>query len=335
MPRPELTHLDPFPKAFENYYNANFELKPSMVFANSFLKAKLLSTSSNPERALIGKDHWLFFGGHYIDDYTGVKIYSDAELKKIKTEMHRRAMYARAKNSEAKLYLVPIPNKHTIYPEKLPFSATKIREFTKTDQVISLFQNDTLVKIIDIRGDLLNHKKERTLYYQTDNHWNNFGSYIGYKKIITTIQKDFPTIKPEDMDDYNIDSSKVLVGGEAQLLNAGEIFHEPKFTCKRKTKPAAREGIRMHYPAPPDFEYSYDYEIPLQTLNPQMPVALIIRDSFTDFNIRLFAENFNRSYFIFDAWKYKAHFNMIDDQKPKVVLYMIVENNLDRLLDNE
>jgi hypothetical protein len=66
-----------------------------------------------------------------------------------------------------------------------------------------------------------------------------------------------------------------------------------------------------------------------------MPDALIIRDSFTDFNIRLFAENFNRSYFIFDAWKYKAHFNMIDDQKPKVVLYMIVENNLDRLLDNE
>ena len=87
------------------------------------------------------------------------------------------------------------------------------------------------------------------------------------------------------------------------------------------------------YLSPKGFPYTDDYEIQMQTGDTTLPNAIIIRDSFTDALLPFLAEGFNRSTFIFDAWEYGNNFNIIEIEKPQIVIYIVLESNLNSLLD--
>lgn len=327
----DIRHLDSYPKQYEDYFDLSFQMKPWMVGLNSRFKMQTFNLSPHPDKVIVGKDRWLFIAGDKMDAYRGVQLYTPDELEKIKKQMHRRAAYAKEKFG-TKMYFVILPLKQSVYPEYLPMSAQKLRDTTKYDQVMKLFENDSLVKLIEVKQELLDAKSSHLLYYKTDNHWNDIGGYVAYKKIASVLQKDFPAVQPAGLDRFLMDSTQVAVGGEARMLNVGDWLHEYKYEYNPGSLAKAKEGAKRGYPPTEGFPYPWDYEIVRTTGDSLLPDALIFRDSFTDALLPFLAENFNRSVFIFDAWQYKANFDMVDTEKPDVIIYITIETDLDAYL---
>jgi hypothetical protein len=194
---------------------------------------------------------------------------------------------------------------------------------------------DTLVRVIDVRDELFKNKSAHVLYYKTDNHWNDIGGYYAYRKVVTEIHKDFEMVNAVEASRLVLDSLKPLIGGEAQLLNVGEIYNESKYDYNPGPRTLAHPAAKKGYPSPEGFMYAYDFEIVMETNNVQLPDALIIRDSFGDALLPFLAESFNRSVFIFDSWYYGPNREIVKEEKPEIVLCMVMESNLESLLKNE
>ena len=139
-PKLNVNRLDPFPKAFEDYFDRTFELKPWLVGLNSKLKIRGLGVSPCPDKVIIGKNGWLFLGGKHIEEYQGANLFTDDELIKIKERLDARALHAKEKTG-AKLYFAILPLKHTIYPEYLPFFVRKMKPITRAEQLFSYLKN--------------------------------------------------------------------------------------------------------------------------------------------------------------------------------------------------
>ncbi len=333
-PKLAINHLDPFPKLYENFFDKRLELKPWLVSLNSKLKIKALGVAPNPDKVIMGKSGWLFLGGNKIAEYQGTNLFTNNELKKIKDRLDARAIRAKEKFG-SKLYFAIIPLKHAVYPEYLPLFVRKVKEITRADQLFSYLGNDSLITMIDVKEDLINAKSSHLLYYKTDNHWNEIGGNIAYKKIASVLHKDFPAINPTGTDLMIMDSSQNAGGGEAIMLNAEDWYHELKYDYSPGPQCKAKDAQRRGYRPPDGFPYPWDYENVRITSDSTLPDALIFRDSFCDALLPFLAENFNRSVFIFDAWQYKANYDMVDAEKPKVILYIAIESELDALLKYE
>ena len=333
-PRFDIKRLDGFPKNFENYFDDRLEIKPWLVSVNSNMKIRLLGVSPVPEKVIIGSDGWLYMGGKTNDEYRGSILFTNAELLDIRKKLDGRAAYYRDKYG-AVTYFFIAPLKHTIYPEYLPKSVQKINTTTRFDQVMGILEGDTIVHTLDLRQELIKNKSGHLLFYKTDNHWNDIGGYIAYQKMASLIRIQFPQIPQLEPGIFRLDSNVNLIGGEAEMMNAGNLFSEKRFDYYPTEKCKAQLMPKHGYPTPYGFPFPNDYEIQMQTGDSSLPNALIIRDSFGDALLPLLSENFNRSVFIFDAWEYGINRKIFEAEKPDLVIYIILESNLDFLLNYE
>jgi len=334
VPRIILNRLDAYPKQFEDYFDNSLEIKPFLVTANSELKVRALHVSPDPEKIVLGRHGWLFMGGRHVDQFRGTNLFSAAELVSFKRILDNRAIYAREKYG-SRFYFLLAPLKHTIYPEFLPSSVKKVTGKTRYDQVLELLKNDTLIRTVDLRTDLLKLKSSHILYYKTDNHWNDIGGWIAYNRIYQLLHEDFHNIPMTDKSIFVMDSSETLVGGEAAMMNAGETYSEQRFDYKVTERCKAKEGPKHGYKAPPEFPWPDDFEHLKFTGDTSLPNALIIRDSFTDAILPFLEENFNRSVYIFDSWHYRSNREVLENEKPQVVMYIVLESNLNALFETE
>ncbi len=193
--------LDPVPKLYEDYYNDHFSLRNQLVHLKSLLIAKTLNKSPMPEFAIFGKDDWIYLVDKELDTYRGKNLLKQADMDKISNEMIRRKKYLDYKNIS--LYFVIIPTKYTIYPEYLPNNIDKLSRTNSTDLVKdALFKSG--IDVLDLRDELIHFKSEDLLYYKTDNHWNDLGSFYASKIIIDKIKKDYLNIPTLNLDNYSI-----------------------------------------------------------------------------------------------------------------------------------
>lgn len=332
-PKPEwdISHLDPFPHNFEKYFNENIGYTDHALAINGNFKLNILKVSPNQSKVLVGKDNWLFVVGKPLNDYRGINLLSKEEINTLAGILHDRAVRLKAQGGT--FYFAIIPNKHRAYSEYLPNNVVKAVGLTVFDQVVEGLKSDSLIHLIDLRKPIENTKPEHILYYKKDNHWNDIGAFIGYKSIIENIQKKFKQVSPVLFDSYTIDTSRKLVGGEALQIGVDNLIDENRVMLKPKFKLLSHPGIKQNYPAPKDFPYLDDFEISKAVDDPTLPTAVIIRDSFTDFMLSYFSENFSKSTFIFDNWEYKENRNIIEKEKPNIVLVVIIEQNIGRILE--
>lgn len=228
------------------------------------------------------------------------------------------------------------PVKPNIYDEYLPPFIRKVNPQTRLDKLKEALSGDTLVRFVDVRDALREGKQYHQVYYKTDNHWNDYGAYYAYRSLAKAIIRDFPGGKHISLDDLQLDTTKYmeLGGGEAMMLQGGAEFREP-FVRLRPRSPRAKPVKEKKYTPPAGFAYADSYEIAYENPHASLPSAVIIRDSFSDFMMQYFSEDFKRSVMIFDNWEYKANENIIENEKPQVVILELIETNLDKLLDSE
>ena len=62
------------------------------------------------------------------------------------------------------------------------------------------------------------------------------------------------------------------------------------------------------------------------------PKLMIVSDSFGEYILELLSERFSKSVKIWDNWEYKLNEDIVEKEKPDVMLLVIHEQNLKNLL---
>lgn len=224
-----------FPKQYEAYYNDNFGFRSWLIHTGGKIKYYLFNSSSL-ETVSIGKDNWMFLNGSFyaiIPDLTKSNLYSQDELKQaVKGWEDRKHELA---TDSIEYYKAFWPDKHYIYPEFMPFNMQLLNKDTiaRCDQAIQyLEQKKSDVKIIDVRQELLNEKKNHTLYLKHDSHWNAYGGFIAYTKLLKQMEIKFPELKPHPLEDFNVTWYEETAGDLVNMLGVKSTELKPNFSLK-------------------------------------------------------------------------------------------------------
>ena len=330
FPEFNIQHLDPFPGQFDNFYRDHFHFRGELLELNKYVKLKIYKESPHPA-VIIGKRGWLYTN-KYINSYTGRKIFSSQELTDFNKMYTRRSEWLR--NHGIKNYIVIIPTKFNVYPEYLPKSIFRERLINEKKQFIEAVSAIDNLRVIDLEPYLLNKKKESAIrsYHITDQHWNEYGAFLAYAKIIEEIHNDFPEVPLVNEDDFIIDS--ILVPGRelAKTILIEMEVNEMDVTVKAKEKKSVRFMPENIYPVPEKFPYKKDFQLHYKTPDNNLPKILVFRDSYTNAMLHLLPESFSETVLIWDNWGYRLNENIVEKEKPDIFLTLIIESNLPFIL---
>ena len=323
-PWPAFALTSSFPPDFERAFADRFGGRDALIRMHhaSLLEFFGVSALTTVLPGSAGWYYWLGEDGTSLDrHYRGVADFPKTYVDSTVAELIRRNDWLSARGIA---YVVAIvPEKFTIYPEFLPAWVAKSAQPSPYDSVVAGLQGSR-VAFIDLRPALRAAKARDRVYYQTDSHWNYNGALIGYDAIMREAQRLLPAnrmskIVPAQRPTYNpgIDFySGDLIGmlglprliREDDVAPLGKILADTSSRCAKRVDP----------PSAPDVEtYVCD--------RPELPRAIVYRDSMAIPLIPMLAENFSRVIFVTGRNLDPA---LIDRENPDIVIEEMVERAL-------
>ena len=184
----DFENLGEYFSSYETYFNDNFGFRSNLIGLNSKVDVNLFKQSSNSQ-VIIGTNDYLYFKDE-MPDYHKTNLLTDDEIDiiankvaKFQKDLAKRDIY----------FLISLaPNKSTIYPEFVGIEPTNPTATSNLDRLQKAFDKHK-VNYIDLKSELLKHKKENELYYKKDTHWNSIGSNIGANLYLSKLNKEFGT----------------------------------------------------------------------------------------------------------------------------------------------
>ncbi|MBI5142840.1 MAG: hypothetical protein HZA20_11730 [Nitrospirae bacterium] len=325
--RPGIGAVLKFRREFEKYFNDNFGFRNELVRLNGAAHIRLAGISPT-QRVIVGKDDWLFYDdpndGVSLKDFRGEASFTKEELRRIGDKF--AAINDRLNAGNISFMVVIAPNKHTVYPEKLPSSSlTRRGRITRADQV-----REALIAagidVVDLRDKLLSGKGRYPfpLYLLTDTHWNSLGAFLGYEEIMTRIGNRHPVVAPMQLDDFAMNShANGGTGDLAGFINVKGLMRDTVMSLKPQTALRAK-SVKVDYES-----MTGRKSVASEVDDPRLPRLIMFRDSFADALIPYLSENFSRSVYI---WKPVIDFSVIGREQPDIVIYEVVERYLGSLL---
>jgi|GEM_PF-1612633 len=324
FPTLENNNIFKFFSDFDTYYSTKFNGRSMYYSAISGFKYNVFRTSAKRESVLVGKDDFLFLGNNasnIIDETLGLDLFSDKEIKKIQKRISRNRNWMNKNNIQ--FYMMVAPNKHTIYSEKLPFRVDTDQR-TKIDQIADMVNDTKNVTWIELEENLMRAKKRGLLYHKTDTHWNTFGAYFAYRKIMNVLNEDFPgEFKPVPLKNMKRHKHERTMLGLARMLDYP--IHETTNEVKIKNMRSKKQTPKLNMKDKKNAKTELRFKAPKKKRK-----AVIIRDSFSSALVGFLKEHFEEVVFI---WKPRLNKDIILKEKPDIVIYEIVERNVDNILD--
>jgi hypothetical protein len=322
-PPPRLTfkQLNNFSKSSDAYVNDRFGLRQQLVQLNSRLRYSLGVSSSKD--VVIGSDGWLFYTDHKLmEQHTGANVFTTAELENwvARVEAMRNWLERRG----IAFYVLVVPDKNSVYPEKLPQYPRPPGAVTRFDQLAERLRGSNLA-FIDPRAALLAAKATgQDVYTPGDTHWTELGAFITYRLLMERIHARFPGVEALTLNDFKAGRGVPMASDLARLLALeGEI----PYTVERLTplKPS-------HQVKPMAVTMRPGWPWPLNEMKNDLdgrPRLLVFGDSFTSYVLG--------PYFLYETFRdpvYTNHnggtFNLalVDEFKPDIVLMQVAERYL-------
>ncbi len=168
--------------------------------------------SLHPEMTVVGQDGYFFLGNRYnkvLDRSVGTKNASPKEISLLTKSAEQLMNLVRA--YDGTMAFVIAPNKHSIYPEKLP-ADLNVPDRTQTDDIIEALQNRD-VPTLDLRQPLRAAKEKGQVYELTGTHWTRSGGALAYEKTMAFLSE---RLQPElQIVDYELNE---VVGPSLGLM---------------------------------------------------------------------------------------------------------------------
>jgi alginate O-acetyltransferase complex protein AlgJ len=325
--KPTFDFRQPFSylQSYEDYYNDHFSFRTRWVRWNNLLTYRLFHVSATP-RVVIGKQGWLFLGNagpffNEVDYFRNLKPFTARELRFWQVALEERRAWLKRRGIRY-LFMVA-PNKSTIYPEFMPDSVKKINSRSRLDQLIAHLRKHSKVNVLDLRPALVEAKKIRPAYNQTDTHWNDWGGYVAYCEIIKHLQQDFHFIRPRALQDFQIRQKAFHDGDMALMLTLPDVFWEKQWQLVGKAPLQARV-TRVS---------DQDLRDKMATMSVHvcaagpLPAALMVHDSFANQMKQFLSEDFSKIVFIWN-WALNFFDEIIEKEGIKIVIDEMVEYSL-------
>lgn len=312
-----------FPRDYVFYFNSHFGFRRPLMSSYAHLKAHGIAVSDSGT-VIIGKDAWLYFGGeNVIDDFRGMKPFTDAELERWAKLLVARRDWLRARNIPY-VFLVA-PNTHTIYPEHLPSWIVRSGRPTRLAQLSAYLKQHTDVDVVELAPALLAAKQNEQVYYRTDTHWNMLGAFVVYQQISAWMKTQFPAWRSFGRDDFVRTETPGWHGGLAYALGAPDLGVETRVDL------VPREPVEIRTDgAPLPRDETYD----AWTIRPvvvrecdtgEIPRAVIFRDSQMAAPAQYLSRHFRRAVLV---WDNRFDPATIERERPNVVIQEVVERTL-------
>lgn len=241
--KPDFSLNKDFARDYEAYYSDNFGLRNHLINWGGTFRTKLFKSSMHPELVQFGKKDWLFYNrmkGKIYKSYSHTNLLCADTLKQVVDKWEGNKMRYEALGSK---YLLAFwPNKHTIYPENLPWvMQMQIKDtISLVDQLEKyLKETNSPIKLLDVRPTLLKAKKDFRIYHKFDTHWNDYGAFLAYRDFFIK-NEEVLGIAPKSKEDFDISWSDYNRGDLIQMLgveNDGYFMESnPTFVIKKDNK---------------------------------------------------------------------------------------------------
>ncbi len=164
------------------------------------------------------------------------------------------------------------------------------------------------------------------VYYKTDTHWNRLAAFRVYQGMIKRFAKKFPNVgEPLRVDDFEVSIINEGSGDLSGIMNANEFMQRTVYHFipkSHKLSGMAKNGEKMKG----ENGYIYYNSDQLE----EKPRMLMYRDSYTQYLHPYLSEHFS-----FNSYAWTREFNMerVDQDKPDIVVYEMMERFMDEMLN--
>lgn len=172
-----------------DYFSDNFAFRQELATADAIWKSKLFKTSNN-EKAVVGKNEWLYFNGS-LNDYFGRDLLNEREIYASAKTISLMQEYAHSCGCE--FVFTVAPNKNTLYPDNMPDNYLAAEGDTNIEHLrdeLKIMKTDAGEEInyVDLQAAFLS--KDEVLYHKWDSHWNNKGAVLACDEILNSIGRE-------------------------------------------------------------------------------------------------------------------------------------------------
>ena len=290
--------------------------------------------------ALVGKDGWPFLcNTRTMDQLVGRLRLSGGALSTYREAF--RARWDRFKDLGIPYVFAAAPMKEVIYSEYLPDGLRLSSDAFPLDQLLEIFRSEEEIDIADLRPVLLEAKKHEQVYYRTDTHYNMSGGYHVYRRLAEEAARTLGGLEALPMSAFRFretsfrgdlsDKRKMTVEGHRLLDCASDAANPARFSeCAMRIDPAclnARELDQNQVPSHYQVSKTRRTRVFEQSDAPELPSAVVVRDSFAEQLIPYLSEQFRRVVYV---WVPNPPFSVIEDEEPDIVLQVMAERFLIR-----
>lgn len=312
--------LSQFPRQFEAFFKDHFGLRNQFINLHHQIMVNFFHTSP-VDKIILGKDEYLFYRHKpekTFEDLQGQFPFSIEELENWKRILENKNEWL---NSQGITYLLAIaPNKHTLYSEKIPKPYLPQEGTTRLDQFISYMEDNSHVPILDLRPPLFAAKTGKKVYYKSDTHWNDRGSFIVYQEIINKIGQLFPGKISTKTISVTSREGIFKEGDLSLMLGMPERFQENTEFLNVTTPNSQRSSLKINtVPVKDSFTTTHSNA----AFN-----AVIFRDSFFTRVAPFISEHFSRADYIWNNFNHIILKELIHKNRPDIV----IEEKAERLL---
>ncbi len=295
-----------------DYFSDNFAFRQELATADAVMKSKLFHTSNN-EKAVVGKNEWLYFNGS-LDDYFGRNLLNEREIYAAAKTVSLMQEYAQSRGCD---YIFTVaPNKNTLYPDNMPANYIPAEGDTNIEHL-----RDELAKTVTFSGNKVNYvdlqgtflAQDKILYHKWDSHWNNEGAVLAMNTLLGSVGKEHYDYKDEA---YSIEAN-----------HSGDIWQLIYPTWNKKDE-------NVIYARP----HSYTYVNPVESVEDMFIVTscadkegnvLMFRDSFGNALLPYIADEYANGIFLKGM---PLNVKQIETSGTSTLIFEIVERNIPNII---
>ncbi|MDE6914862.1 MAG: hypothetical protein K2P35_14400 [Lachnospiraceae bacterium] len=213
-----------------DYFTDSLFGRTKLIAFNAGLTSLLTGgTYIESTQVLMGKNNMLFYktelDGHPpVWDYMGIDHFSTQQLEAIAANLV--ATKAHLESKGIAFYVMCMPNKEIVYEENMPDTIARVSEVSRGVQLAEYMKENTDVTFVYPKDALIEKKKDAQLYYLTDTHCNQKGSFVAmqafFKEVYGTCAELDDVVFETGATDYVGDLA--YIAGLADKFNIDTVY---------------------------------------------------------------------------------------------------------------
>lgn len=290
-----------------NQYTGALVGRYQMIKFNTAITERLTGGNyMESNEVLLGKNGWLFYkvetDGTPLHDYMGLNHFSNEEMEMALNNMEEFGN--KLADRGIKYAVMTIPNKEQVYSEYMPDTVPVISEVSRLDELTEYVKEKCGGVIggkypyIDMTDILTEKAAEYPLYYVTDTHWTEEGSFLAMQEMMNELYG-----KKQSIDDVQFATYPGFVGDLTKISGTMDRFTD------------------------------VTYELLEESIGPDMycgGTLFVVGDSFGDAMLHVAEHYYDNVYWV-RIKDYEP--GLIDKYNPDVVLWECVERYLPDMVE--